>query len=81
MFFRYYITWILYEGNSSPRLNKVARTIIAAYCPFSKAIRDKLKSNPMYKEMLEKYDLKKSKKINNIYNLCHKLNNTNITIP
>ena len=81
MFVRDYITWILYEGNSSPRLNKVARTIIAAYCPFSKAIRDKLKSNPMYKEMLEKYDLKQSQKIHHIDNLCQKLNHTNITIP
>lgn len=81
MFVRDYITWIIYEGNSSPRLNKVARTIIATYCPFSKEIRDKLKSNPMYKEMLEKYDLKMSQKVHHIDNLCQKLNHNRTPIP
>lgn len=81
MFVRDYIIWILYEGNSSPRLNKVARSIIAVYCPFSKEIRSKLKSNPMYKEMLEKYELKQSQKVHHINNLCQKLNHTNIPVP
>lgn len=81
MFVRDYITWIMYEGNSSPRLNKVARVIIATYCPFSKAIRDRLMVNPMYKEMLEKYNLKMSQKVHHIDNLCQKLNNTKIEIP
>ncbi len=81
MFVRDYITWIMYEGNSSPRLNKVARTIIAAYCPFSKEIRDRLMANPMYKEMLEKYNLKISQKVHHIDNLCQKLNNTRTPIP
>ena len=81
MFVRDYITWIMYEGNSSPRLNKVARVIIATYCPFSKAIRDRLMVNPMYKEMLEKYNLKMSQKVHHIDNLCQKLNNTKIDIP
>lgn len=81
MFVRDYITWIMYEGNSSPRLNKVARVIIATYCPFSKAIRDRLMVNPIYKEMLEKYNLKMSQKVHHIDNLCQKLNNTKIEIP
>lgn len=81
MFVRDYITWIMYEGNSSPRLNKVARTIIAAYCPFSKEIRDRLMANPMYKEMLEKYSLKMSQKVHHIDNLCQKLNNTRTPVP
>ena len=35
MFVRDYISWIQYEGQGSPRLNKVARTILFSYCPFS----------------------------------------------
>lgn len=81
MFVRDYLTWIIYEGNSSPRLNKVARAIIATYCPFSKEIRDKLAVNPLYKDMLEKYNLKISQKIHHMDNLCQKLNNTKIQIP
>lgn len=37
--------------------------------------------NPMYKEMLEKYNLKMSQKVHHIDNLCQKLNNTKIDIP
>ena len=49
--------------------------------PFSKAIRDRLMVNPIYKEMLEKYNLKMSQKVHHIDNLCQKLNNTKIEIP
>lgn len=51
MFVRDYITWVVYEGNGSPRLNKVARNILFNHCPFSKAIRDRLRSNPLYKDI------------------------------
>ena len=34
------------------RLNKIAREILINYCPFAKAIREDLKSNPMYQQAL-----------------------------
>lgn len=81
MFIRDYISWILYEGAGSPRLNKVARTILFTYCPFTKEIRDRLKSNPLYKETMDRYDIKLGQKIHHYNNLFQKLNNMNAEIP
>lgn len=81
MFIGDYITWVLYEGAGSPRLNKVARAIISTYCPFSKEIRNKLGSNPMYKEMLEKYELKTSQKIHHMEALCQKIERGQASLP
>lgn len=55
MFVRDYITYILYESTGSPRLTKPARTILFTYCPFSSAVRNTLKTNPIYKEIVERY--------------------------
>lgn len=51
-----YITWVRYESQGSPRLNRVAKEIMFKYCPFSKAIRSKLSSNPMYADMVKRHD-------------------------
>ncbi len=51
VFVRDYETWLLYETAGSFRLNKVARRILALYCPFSKEIREHLMTNPMVKDL------------------------------
>lgn len=51
VFVRDYETWILYESLGSFRLNKVARRILATYCPLSREFRDRLKENPMVKDL------------------------------
>lgn len=81
MFIGDYITWILYEGAGSPRLNKIARSIISTYCPFAREIRTRLGNNPMYKEILEKYDLKTSQKLHHMGALCQKLEKGGISLP
>ncbi|MCH5261703.1 MAG: hypothetical protein J1F42_02215 [Lachnospiraceae bacterium] len=81
MFIRDYESWILYEGSGSPRLNKIARSILFDYCPFSKEIRDKLKANPLYKETMERYDVKLSQRIHHYDNLFQKLKNMGASIP
>lgn len=81
MFIRDYISWILFEGTGSPRLNKVARAILFNYCPFSREIRTKLKANPLYKETMDRYDIKLAQKIHHFDNLFQKLNNTGVAIP
>lgn len=81
MFVRDYTTWILYEGAGSPRMNKVARNILFTYCPFSKTVRDKLKTNPLYKEILERYDIRTSQKLHHMDNLYQKLQNGRFPIP
>lgn len=81
MFVRDYLLWILYESNGSPRLNKVARSILFAYCPFSRAIREKLGANPMYKDIVEKYDMRMGQKRHRMDNLCQKLKAQGKEIP
>lgn len=81
MYIRDYISWILYEGTGSPRLNKIARTILFTHCPFSKEIRDKLRVNPLYKETMDRYDIKLQQKIHHMDNIFQKLKNTNVQIP
>ena len=73
MFIRDYILWILYEGNGSPRLNKVARQIIHTYCPFSGKLNAKLRTNPIYTELIDRSELKKGQKLHRLEGLEKKL--------
>ena len=57
-----YMLWIKYESNGSIRLNKVARQILATYCPFSKAIRVKIASQPIYEDAMKKFNINHQKK-------------------
>ena len=43
-----YETWIKNESNGSMKMNKVAREIIATYCPFEKSLRAKLGAQRPY---------------------------------
>lgn len=81
MFIRDYVSWILYEGSGSPRLNKVARSILFDYCPFSKEIRDKLRANPLYRETMDRYDVKLGQRIHHYDNLFQKLKNIGASVP
>ena len=53
VFVKDYQNWIKYESRGSYRLNKVSRQILMTYCPFSKELRNELKANPMYQELLK----------------------------
>ncbi len=81
MFIRDYTSWVLYEGAGSPRLNKIARSILFDFCPFSRVIRDKLKANPLYKETMDRYDIKLAQHIHHYDNLFQKLHNIGAEIP
>lgn len=63
VFVKDYQNWIKYESKGSFRLNKVSRDIIFRYCPFSKEIRKQLVANPMYRDIFEKYEILKGRKI------------------
>lgn len=81
MFIRDYESWIIYEGAGSPRMNKVARTILFNHCPFSKEVRDKLKANPLYKDMMDRYGVKQSQKVHHMDNLIQKVKNSGAAVP
>ncbi len=81
MYVRDYLSWVVFEGAGSPRLNKIARTILFTHCPFSREIRNKLKANPLYKEMMDRYDIKLSQKLHHMDNLTQKMKNSGVEVP
>lgn len=81
MFILDYILWIMYEGTGSPRMNKVARTILFAHCPFSAEVRNTLMSNPLYKEMTERYIFQNKKRLHHLDVLVTKITNAGHPVP
>lgn len=81
MFVRDYITYILFEGTGSPRLNKPARTILFTYCPFAAQTREQLMQNPIYKEMLEHYVLHQNQLLHKMELLEKRVENTGSRLP
>lgn len=63
VFVKDYQSWVKYESKGSFRLNKVAREILVVYCPFAKAIRADLKSNPVYQLSIPKFERDNAKKV------------------
>ena len=49
-----YELWVRNESAGAIRLNKLARDILATYCPFAKEIRTRLVSQPMVEEAMAK---------------------------
>lgn len=66
MFVRDYLIWLKFESNGSSRLNKVSRTILFTYCPFRDELRKKHATTPMFKEIIEKYSIKKTQKMRSV---------------
>lgn len=81
MFIRDYIVWIMFEGSGSPRLNKVARRILFTYCPFPSDICESLKQNPLYTELMTRYELKKAQRLHHLDGLIRKLRNGGTPVP
>lgn len=81
MFVLDYAAWILYESVGSPRLNKVARNILFTYCPFPKAIRTSLETNPIYRDILDRYNIRNAQKVHHMELLRQKLTSSRGSIP
>lgn len=58
-----YEAWIKGEATGALRLNRVAREILATYCPFSKPIRDRIKGQPLFSDAMERFTRNTLKKI------------------
>ena len=63
MFVQDYITYILYEGQGSPRLNKVARKILFEFCPPDEERIKMLATNPTYAELVKHWEIKVEQKL------------------
>lgn len=61
-----YEAWIKGESGGSLRLNKVARSILAVYCPFARPIREKLKGSPLFAEANERFVRNSTKKVKDL---------------
>ncbi|MCM1157718.1 MAG: hypothetical protein NC300_03415 [Bacteroidales bacterium] len=75
VFMKDYINWIKFEAKGSFRLNKISRDILIRYCPFAKAVRNELKSNPVYQASIAKFDVETAKKLqrfNSVYDKYEK---------
>lgn len=72
VFVKDYQSWIKYESKGSYRLNKISREILVNYCPFAKSIREDLKSNPMYQNLLHRYEAVNAKKVQRIHGVYDK---------
>ncbi len=57
-----YEVWIKYESNGALKLNKIAREILATYCPFDIKIRAKLQQ-PAFEEAMARQTRERAKKI------------------
>ncbi|MCR5278405.1 MAG: cyclic nucleotide-binding domain-containing protein, partial [Lachnospiraceae bacterium] len=81
MFVRDYVTWVIFEGAGSPRLNKLARGIIFTYCPFNKELRESLGKNPIYKEFVEHFNVRLQQKLHHIDNVIKKIDASGQSVP
>lgn len=81
MFVRDYVTWVLFEGTGSPRLNKVARKIFFTYCPFPAALNATLAQNPLFAELLEHQRIVCGQKLHRIDVMAQKFKNSGIAVP
>ena len=81
MFVQDYITYILYEGNGSPRLNKVARQILFEFCPLDAEGMERLAKNPTYTELIKQRKVKQEQKLQRYEGLERKLLKETGSVP
>lgn len=81
MFVRDYTLWILFEGNSSPRLNKAARKILFTYCPFPSDVLRTISQNPLFSELLAKNQVLTAQRVHHLNMFIKKLQNSGASVP
>ena len=58
-----YEIWVKYESAGAVRLNKVARELLATYCPFGVELRSSLKTQPIFEDAMGRFERGRSKKV------------------
>ncbi len=81
VFSKDYEDWVIREANGGVRVNKVARAILATYCPFRKDIRDKMNGQPMNAEAGKRFVLQRAKQLKQLQISCSKFDKAGIPIP
>ncbi|SKB50919.1 hypothetical protein SAMN06296386_101329 [Lachnospiraceae bacterium] len=81
VFIQDYNMYIRNEASGSARMNKVARGIVYRYCPFPKALRDKMHENPQYADIIDKWKVKQSGKAKLVQVAIKKVENLGKEVP
>lgn len=81
VFVQDYEIWVKNESQGSIRMNKVAREILATYCPFSLDIRENVKNQPIFADAMQRYTREKAAKVKEIDLRYRMLEKENVTIP
>jgi len=63
IFVQDYELWIKSEALGAMRLNKVAREILAMYCPFNKEIREAVETQPAFADPIARFKRDRMKKV------------------
>ena len=75
-----YEAWIKGEAAGGLRLNKVARELLATYCPFSINIRKRLQGQPLFIDAMARFERNKTKKVRELDLRYRSLEKDNIEI-
>ena len=81
VFVQNYIVWLLNESNGSARLNSIVLGIFMTFLPFSAAIREQLTTNMRYNEALNRYNIKKNKRLQRLTLLVKKISQSGKAVP
>ena len=76
-----YEVWIKNESSGAMKLNKVAREILATYCPFDVKIRAQLAQQPAFEEAMARQTRERAKKIRETELRNHALTKNGIEPP
>lgn len=76
-----YETFLKFESEGLPRLNKVARDILFRYCTLSQRYRDALGINPQYQQLIARWSKQQETKLQSYEFLTRKLLKLTDTLP
>ncbi len=76
-----YELWMKSEAIGSVRLNKVAREIMATYCPFCASVRNNLVRQPMFEEAFQKNSRERTRKVHELEIRYRSLEKNGVTLP
>lgn len=81
MFISDYSMYILYEATGSCRLNKVARSILFQYCPFSKKVCETIKGNAIYSDTLHLHKIRSAQALHRLDQIILRYQNGGKLVP
>jgi hypothetical protein len=81
VFVQNYLVWLLNESKGMARLNSIALGILMTFCPFNASVREKLKTNMRYNEALNRFNVKRQKRVQRLTLLTKKINQGAKSVP